>query len=805
MVRFFTRRIGRVLVSVATLVGVVLVVPAVASAEHSQSPSANRAVSQRIALGDAFACEVVSGRVYCWGDNQEGAIGQSLAVSYRDYPVEVAGISTAVGVAAGSTFACAVLSGGTVTCWGRNDKGQTGRASALSSPVPVEVSGLTSVVAVSAGGATACALLSGGTVKCWGDNDKGGLGRGSDSPSYDTTPVAVSGLTGVSAISTSRDTFQGSRTCALKTDTTVMCWGNNPYGSLGNGVDSNDPSFVDHFNSPQPVLDASTNLALQSAIAIDVGADHACVILANSTAKCWGENIVGQIGNTSGQRSLKATPVMSDDGYSALSGIVSISAGWDGSCLVVSSGVGKCFGENMNGMLGNGLTGSSGTLGVPINVVGVTNFTDIVIGYMHTCGITSVGGAYCWGTASNGRLGGTYHAGVVWSDPTPVEVTGVAPQTISFGSLADKSMSDGTVTVSATSSSGGAVSFASTTPSTCTASGSTVTFVSVGTCTIRASRGSYAVWAAAPSVDQSFTISSVLPTVSTGTATGISAGKAVLNGVVDPKGASTSVKFVYGTNADLLTDAKEAVASSQSGSGNKDVSVSLTDLKDATTYYFRIVATNSAGTSQGAVVSFTSGRPVGVSINDGAEFTNSRKVTVSVTATSGSTQAIISNDGGFKSATTVALTDASADIPWTLVATKDERLPKVVYVKFVTRFGNQSLAQSDDIILDTTAPVTSSATASAASVPDSSASVQSFRALAGKNGVTLKVAASDSNSGIGSIEVKKSSGGAVTAIKASSPKSKSHSVKVRTSAKKLWVRSVDRAGNTSKWVTVIVK
>ena len=157
MVRFFTRRIGRVLVSAATLVGVVLVVPAVASAEHSQSPSANRAVSQRIALGDAFACEVVSGRVYCWGDNQEGAIGQSLAVSYRDYPVEVAGISTAVGVAAGSTFACAVLSGGTVTCWGRNDKGQTGRASALSSPVPVEVSGLTSVVAVSAGGATACA------------------------------------------------------------------------------------------------------------------------------------------------------------------------------------------------------------------------------------------------------------------------------------------------------------------------------------------------------------------------------------------------------------------------------------------------------------------------------------------------------------------------------------------------------------------------------------------------------------------------------------------------------------------------
>ena len=793
-------------VLVPVFVACAVLVPAVPSvqADYSQSPAASRAVSQRIAVGDQFTCVVVSGKVYCWGDNQEGAVGLSLAVASSNVPVEVQGISTAVGIAAGSTFACAVLSDGTVTCWGRNNKGQTGRVSALSSPTPALVAGLSGVVAVSAGGDTACALITGGTVKCWGDNDKGSLGRGSDSPATDNTPQNVTGLTDATAISTSRDLFMGSRSCAIKANTTVVCWGNNPWGSLGNGIDSNDPSYVDHYNTPTAVIDNSTSLPLQSATAIDVGADHGCALLANTTVKCWGENIVGQVGNTSGQRSLKATAVMSEDGFSAVTGVISVSAGWDSSCLVVSGGVGKCFGENMNGLLGNGLTGSSGTLGVPLNIINVTNFTDVVAGYMHSCGLTAIGGAYCWGVASNGRLGAPTRSGVVFSDPTPLEVTGAAPQTITFGALADKSMSDGSVTLSATSSSGGPVSFASTTASVCTVSGTTVTFVGAGTCTVSASRGVFALWGAATAVERSFTISTVLPSATTGAATGISSGKAVLNGTVDPKGASTTVKFVYGTSATLVSDTKEAAVTTQTGTGNKDVSASLTDLKDSTVYYFRIVATNSAGTVEGSIVSFTSGRPVGVSINDGDEFTRSRNVTVTVTATAGSTQAIVSNDGGFKNAQTFALTDASAQIAWTLVATKDERLPKVVYVKFVTRFGNQSLAQTDDIILDTTAPTTSSASGTSASVPDASVAVQSLR-VTRRNGVSLRVAAADTNSGIGSFEVKKSTGGQVVTVPATSPKAKSHTVRVKTTAKKLWIRSVDRAGNKSRWVVVTVK
>lgn len=139
------------------------------------------------------------------------------------------------------------------------------------------------------------------------------------------------------------------------------------------------------------------------------------------------------------------------------------------------------------------------------------------------------------------------------------------------------------------------------------------------------------------------------------------------------------------------------------------------------------------------------------------------------------------------------------------MATKDERLPKVVYVKFVTRLGNQSLAQSDDIILDTTAPTTSSAAGASATVPESAVSVQSILSAKTRNGVTLRVSAADSNSGIGSFEVKRSAGGRAVSVKATSPKAKSHTVRVKTTAKRLWVRSVDRAGNKSRWVVVTVK
>ncbi len=203
-------------------------------------------------------------------------------------------------------------------------------------------------------------------------------------------------------------------------------------------------------------------------------------------------------------------------------------------------------------------------------------------------------------------------------------------------------------------------------------------------------------------------------------------------------------------------------------------------------------------------MSFSSARPVGVTVNDAAEFTNSRSVTVTVTGPTGSTQAILSNDGGFANSKTFSLTDASADVPWTLVASKDERLPKVVYVKFVSRLGSASTPYQDDTILDTTAPAMTGATGATTSASSGAVTVAAVKAAA-KGGVRLTVRASDRNSGIGKVQVKSSSRGKVSDVSTGSPKATSRTVRVNTTKKKLWVRVVDRAGNPSKWVTVTVK
>ena len=148
----------------------------------------------------------------------------------------------------------------------------------------------------------------------------------------------------------------------------------------------------------------------------------------------------------------------------------------------------------------------------------------------------------------------------------------------------------------------------------------------------------------------------------------------------------------------------------------------------------------------------------------------------------------------------------SSDLPWTLVASRDERLPKTVYARFVQRFGTQSSTNTDDIILDTTAPEMNSASGTSTAPASDGVTAAGVRVSAAKKGgVKLIVKAKDANSGIGKVQVKTSSGGQITDVPTSSPKATSRTVKVNTTKSKLWVRVVDRAGNTSKWVTVTVK
>ena len=162
-------------------------------------------------------------------------------------PVAVSNLSGVKAIAAGGSNTCALLSGGTVECWGSGNYGELGNGTTTTSSTPVVVSNLSGATAISVGETHACAVVSGGAVECWGDNQYGELGDGtSTGPSTcssepcSTTPVAVSGLSGATAVAAG-----DYHDCALISGGTVQCWGSNDDGQLGDGT-SAGPSTCDY-------------------------------------------------------------------------------------------------------------------------------------------------------------------------------------------------------------------------------------------------------------------------------------------------------------------------------------------------------------------------------------------------------------------------------------------------------------------------------------------------------------------------------------------------------------------------------
>jgi len=301
---------------------------------------------------------------------------------------------------------------------------------------------------------------------------------------------------------------------------------------------------------------------------------------------------------------------------------------------------------------------------------------------------------------------------------------------------------------------------------------------------------------------KNFTTTGARPTVTTGSATNIKASSADLNAAVNANLLQTTVVFFYGLSADL-TDGK-SVSTRDTTELTKviDISAKIEGLVKSETYYYRVEATNELGTTKGDIKSFVTSRSQGVTINDGSEFTNSKNVTISVVAPAGSVKVVLSNDGGFGSSQTFDLVDASADIAWKLVASRDERLPKIVYAKWVSRFGTEGAAVLDDIILDTTIPVLSNVSAEANAAPANAVTVAAVKK---PTGAKIVVYAKDANSGVGKIEIKSKKNGKTTTVIYTRPTAASQTVSVKTTSKTLYVRVLDRAANASPWKTVTVK
>ena len=172
--------------------------------------------------------------------------------------------------------------------------------------------------------------------------------------------------------------------CGLLEDGAAYCWGRNSSGQLGDGTTA---------SSVKPVR-VSGGLTLRS---LAVGDEHTCGVSTEGTAHCWGNNSRGQLGNGSTTRRVSPTPVSGGLSVSA------ISAGQAYTCAVTPEGAAYCWGAGEQGQLGNGTTGAVNPL--PQRVSGDLPFRSISAGYLHTCAVTVENQGYCWGYSLSGQTG----------------------------------------------------------------------------------------------------------------------------------------------------------------------------------------------------------------------------------------------------------------------------------------------------------------------------------------------------------------------------------------------------------------
>jgi alpha-tubulin suppressor-like RCC1 family protein len=282
----------------------------------------------------------------------------------------------------GDRHSCYVPNDGVVRCWGSNDKGQLGDGTTTSRLVPDFAKTLfpfgfrlTLVVATTAGNDHNCALRAFGTVLCWGSNEVGQLGDGT--LTQRTRAVQVSGIS--NAVRISAGAFH---TCALLADGTMRCWGSNNKGQLGDGTTSNRVTPVQ--------VTGLTNVT-----DIAAGGEHTCAVRANLSAqRCWGSNSNGQLGDGTNIDSL--TPVEN------LGSTAAIVAGPAHTCALRLNGAVFCWGSNNRGQIGDGTTVDRLT---PTFVPGLTNATALTAGGSHTCALFGDGTGACWGANSDGQIG----------------------------------------------------------------------------------------------------------------------------------------------------------------------------------------------------------------------------------------------------------------------------------------------------------------------------------------------------------------------------------------------------------------
>jgi len=374
--------------------------------------------------GGGHTCAAMpSGTVRCWGDDAQGQVGDDTGPgsTLPTTVIDVNGSGPLTGIAqvsAGYQHTCARTTDRHVRCWGENTLGQLGNGSGLDTVRPVVVDNvpltgpLSLVTQVVTGYLHSCALLTNRQVRCWGGNTSGQIGDGTNT--LRSSPVVVLNRAGTGPLTGVTQIAAGAfHTCARLADGTARCWGDNEGRGLGDGttVDRRRPVTVRAASGPGP---------LRGVIALTGGASFTCARVQGNQARCWGHNVLHQLGTLAPGTTDQSRPqvVRRNQGGTPLTGVAQISSGDGFTCARLNSGQVQCWGADDRGQRGDGTnTSPRGARAVrgyapdsapvpsgPLLAGGI----QITTGSAHACVRIRLQGQvhhFCWGENQTGQLG----------------------------------------------------------------------------------------------------------------------------------------------------------------------------------------------------------------------------------------------------------------------------------------------------------------------------------------------------------------------------------------------------------------
>lgn len=339
-----------------------------------------------------------------WGAADQGQLGNPSERGNLPAPagIDLGAISaghTIFATAAGYSHSLCLFSDGKVAAWGYNVYGQAGRSPAgpVAFPAALLDSGALQnkrVIAIAAGAFHSLALCEDGSIAAWGYNNHGQLGNGGSHSS--ATPVAVDAggaLAGKTVVAIAAGAYH---CLALCSDGTIVGWGFNGTGCLGNGgtIGSKTPVIT------EPLPDGAA-----AAVAIAAGDYHSFALTADGKVAAWGANSRGQLGD--GSTVLRASPVLLGSG-GALAGrsAVAISGGGLHGLALCSDGTLVAWGAAGRCGLAEGSTTDHPTpvaVDVPEGTAGLIDAISAAAEHSHAR--LKDGRIIFWGHASRSQAG----------------------------------------------------------------------------------------------------------------------------------------------------------------------------------------------------------------------------------------------------------------------------------------------------------------------------------------------------------------------------------------------------------------